>query len=146
MPTHLALLVGAYHRPPARQLLTALPAGASLMLRPEPDNPYDAAAVQVWCQTDSLPAEGEARDNLEFELPGTGHSLDEVLEQPEWMLGYLAASEGKPLAQGRAKTGLQLQGNREVADALAQPDHRASLQWGPGGEPLVQIIVGSELS
>lgn len=141
----LALLVGAYHRPPAAALLAALSQGASLDLVPEPDNPYDAQAIQVWLTIDQLPTEGEALANLELALPGFGSSLDEVLAEPQWMLGYLAATGGKPLAQGQIKTGLRLAGNVEIGP-LIQAGAKASLEWGPGGEPLVRVEPGQEPS
>lgn len=40
-------IVGARFRPPAQDILNMLPAGSRLILRRQPDNPYDANAVQV---------------------------------------------------------------------------------------------------
>lgn len=40
-------IVGARFRPPASGILSVLPGGASLLVRREPDNQYDANALQV---------------------------------------------------------------------------------------------------
>lgn len=45
MPTYP--IVGARFRPPAQAILDKLPAGTKLLLRRQPDNPYDRNAVQV---------------------------------------------------------------------------------------------------
>lgn len=40
-------IVGARFRPPAKEILDNLPSNAKLILRRQPDNPYDSNAVQV---------------------------------------------------------------------------------------------------
>lgn len=40
-------IVGARFRPPAEDVLNLLPAGTTLILRRQPDNPYDENAIQV---------------------------------------------------------------------------------------------------
>jgi hypothetical protein len=45
--TLTGLMVGMHFRPPAKAVLEALPVGTTLWLRREPENPYDANAVQV---------------------------------------------------------------------------------------------------
>lgn len=40
-------IVGARYHPPAQAVLDNLPAGTKLLLRRQPDNPYDGNAVQV---------------------------------------------------------------------------------------------------
>lgn len=48
-------IVGARFRPPAQEVLDSLPAGAKLLLRRQPDNPYDRNAVQVlWPNTENI--------------------------------------------------------------------------------------------
>ena len=112
--TLISLLVGAHFRPPAKLLLGHLPSGARVTLEPEPDNPYDEHAVKVWISPDEIPAtEHEA---LAAELPGFGMSLEELLATSRVHLGYVAASDGKPLAIGRERRA-GLVGNREVAGA-----------------------------
>lgn len=133
--TYLTLLVGAHFRPPAKLVLAHLPAATSLVLIPEPDNPYDEKAIRVLARTQDIPESEHAE--LEAELPASGSSLDELLGQDEIWLGYVAASGGKPL-QARP----DLVGNSEVLAALTQPDARATLQFGVQGEPLVQVVVG----
>lgn len=47
-PMNITLpIVGARFRPPADEILRLLPSGIPLMLRPQPDNPYDANAIAV---------------------------------------------------------------------------------------------------
>jgi len=90
-------LVGAHFRPPAKALLAVLPAGHPLFLRPEPDNPYDANAVQVLLATSTLPSDEAFLDNLASELAGQGFSLDDINVQGEWHLGFLPrAAKGNP--------------------------------------------------
>lgn len=51
-------IVGARFRPPAENVLRNLPSGADLILRRQPDNPYDQNAVQVmlpdWEELDDI--------------------------------------------------------------------------------------------
>lgn len=93
-------LVGAHFRPPARALLSCLPAGHPLFLRPEPTNEYDENAVQVLLRTSTIPTEEFFRDELGTQLAGQGFDLDAVLVEQEWHLGYLPkAAKGNPKLQ-----------------------------------------------
>lgn len=144
MPNLTSLLVGAHFRPPAKLVLAHLPAGASLVLDPEPSNPYDSNAVRVLVSPTALPeSEWPA---LEAELPEFGSDLDSLLahgtldsdeiDEPMIWLGYIAATGGKPLANARPG----LVGNSEVLAQLAAcPTATAILRFGPGGEPEVEI-------
>jgi hypothetical protein len=85
-------LVGAHFRPPAKALLAFLPAGCPLALRPEPQNEYDANAVQVLLRTSILSPilDHEAvRDEAEQQLAGAGFDIQSIREAEEWHLGYL---------------------------------------------------------
>lgn len=130
----LSPLVGAFHRPPAKQVLAALPAGQGLELIPEPENPYDEKALKVCLWMNQVPEELHA--GLYEALQGTGSDLAELLEAEEPLqLGYVAASGGKPLA----KSGLAA-GNAEfLAFMAAEPEHSATLCFGPAGEPRVAL-------
>jgi hypothetical protein len=119
-------LVGAHFRPPAKLLLQHLPAGCELTLRAEPTNSYDPKAIQVVLRTSQIP-EGQY-EALQAELPSMGFSLEDVLGQFEWHLGYIADSDGKACAQSG------LPGNREAAGATS-----GRLAFGPKGEPQIQI-------
>lgn len=44
---HQLPIVGARFRPPAEDVLNLLPAGTALLLRRQPENPYDENAIQV---------------------------------------------------------------------------------------------------
>ena len=130
------LLVGMHFRPPAKQTVSCLPSGTPLRLQPEPDNPYDPEALQVWVRSAHIPeSQWEALGDA---LQGTGFSLEDLLAQDEWHLGYVARSGGKPLE----KAGLAA-GNAEFSAALAEhPDATASLSTHLDGAPMVQLFWG----
>lgn len=101
MNTLTGVLVGAHFRPPAKLILECLPAGASLQLVAEPDNPYDPQAVQVFTNLGNVPASQHSR--LEQDLPKYGWDLDEFLQRADTgetiHLGYIAASKNKILLE-----------------------------------------------
>lgn len=113
--TRTTLLVGWHFHPPAKLLLEHLPAGASLRLTHDDENPYDERAISVWVNPGALPA--AQHEELRVKLPGMGFDLDEVLAGPPVMLGYVAASEGKPLEKARVVRG-DLVGNAELFEQL----------------------------
>jgi hypothetical protein len=135
------LLVGAYYRAPAKQLLAVLPAGASLRLVPEPDNPHDAKAIRVMVRPSEVPE--SQWPALEEALVGTGVDLFDLMKlapdgSAEVQLGYLPDSDGKVCKKE------QVPGNRDVAAAVASanldwPDVRATLAFSPAGKPQVVI-------
>jgi len=131
-------LVGMHFRPPAKQVLEHLPAGAELGLRPEPENPYDAKAISVWVVPATQVPVTE-HEMLSARLQGTGNELEELLEMPELQLGYIADSDGK--AQ-RASGG---PGNREAGElaveVLGADWVRAfgKLEFAPDGKPQVRL-------
>ncbi len=135
-----APLVGAHFRPPAEIVLKYLPAGATLSLDPEPENPYDEQAVRVLVSPSELPLPIDLE--LETDLPNFGTDVEELLQLEEIWLGYIAASGGKPLAKLQQRYP-ELVGNGEVLAALTQPDARATLAFASGGEPLVRVTVPS---
>lgn len=130
-------LVGAHFRPPAKQLLSLLPANAPLLLMPEPDNPYDPKAIKVGIIPHiTIPLDEE--DSLETALSGTGFTAQDILSQEEFFhLGYVADSDGKVCK----KSGMA--GNREVAAVLEAHAHilpfPAFLQFDMTGAPLVLV-------
>ena len=86
--SHVAPLVGAHFRPPAKAIIQSLPASYPLELRPEPSNPYDSNAVAVWFDASGLSP--DAKSELESTLPGNGSNLEDLLAQRFWQLGYIA--------------------------------------------------------
>lgn len=88
MTTFHVPLVGSHFRPPAKALLASLPAGHPLELRPEPSNPYDPNAIAVYLDAHTLPR--EAKDELALTLDGTGFDLDDLHEQRDFHVGYMA--------------------------------------------------------
>lgn len=107
------LLVGSHFAPPAKALIQCLPAGAKLQLQLEPDNPYDENAIKVSVASSEIPAELD--HELDVLVSGMGLSAEEIRNQPEWLLGHIAASGGKPLAK-RANEGLV--GNLEIGEQI----------------------------
>ena len=144
--THILLspLTGAFHRPPAKQLLSLLPAGTFLHLEAEPDNPYDEFAIQVWLDPSAIPP--IQLPNLDTSLEGTGYTASLILREPRIQLGYIAASAGKPLAKAQ-EISPSLVGNREFFNSPG-PEHGLSplatghftLQFAPNGFPLVRGV------
>jgi hypothetical protein len=130
-------IVGAHFRPPAKQLLTVLPLGTPLVLRAEPDNPYDDNAVQVLVSlTDTYPV--SQWPILATALQGTGYDpqdlVDREAKEGPLHIGYVPRSG--------AKTALGGPGNAELLAALA-PDwaYTASLGVAPQGHPIVNVQV-----
>src|SRR5580658_4260965 len=97
-------LVGMHFRPPAKALVPMLRRGTKLDLRREPDNQYDAAAVQVWLLGQELYAGclADITSEFESEIEGMGFTIDEIMDADGWFLGYLAASE-KLIEPGQSK-------------------------------------------
>lgn len=142
----LCPIVGAFHRPPAKQVLSVLRTDTNLLLVPDPDNPYDPKAVKVLVDLTGLRiVDFEAlRDALE----GTGHDPHDLLSSPEPLqLGFLADSEGKALSKLTVLEGPGLSGNRAVHLALHEaPPWAATLCWGAAGTPLARIKVPAPLT
>lgn len=79
-------IVGAFYRPPAQLIINALSPDTKLFLRAEPTNQYDPNAIQVLVKTENL---SNCHDALIEELAKKGLELNQILEQPEWHLGYV---------------------------------------------------------
>lgn len=127
------LLVGSHFRPPAKQILAALPQSFPLTLRAEPDNPYDPQALAVYCgELEKLPP--EALEGLAQELPSCGWTLDLLLQEGEVHLGYAARASNKDRSK---KADASPTGVITAADAL--PEGPATLWWGPNGEALLKV-------
>lgn len=128
MPSSITItLVGAHFRPPAKAIISSLPAGCQLRLEAEPENPYDPKAIQVWVRGELC-----EREALEIGLAGTGFDVDDVLVG-DWQLGFLPDSDGK------ACKASALPGNREAAEFIsAHPDGLVCwLAFAPDGKPEV---------
>lgn len=135
MTTLRAPIVGMHFRPPAKLLVQVLPAGTTLTLEPEPENPYDPLAIRVLVAASAIPESQYAR--LEAELPGMGLTIDEVLgAEAPWQLGYVCASTNvKQLAKCPGTVG-----NADVGALAARcEDFTATLAFDPSGWPLVIV-------
>ena len=80
-------IVGAHYRPPAKTIIDCLPVGAKLFMEAEPTNPYDGNAVAVYIRSENIPQ--SAYETLEEHLANVGISLNELLSQEFWHLGYI---------------------------------------------------------
>lgn len=116
------LIVGARFRPPAQDVLDNLPAGTDLVLRRQPDNPYDENAVAVMLPADYTDAGEVTRLLNEAEHP----------EQTPLHLGFIPREHAAKLAP---------QMDLAVDDNLNIPDWKGKLTFGPSGGPMVSIEV-----
>lgn len=116
-------IVGMFYRPPAKALLEILPQGTALTLRPEPTNPYDSNAVMVILRSADIPE--KAHEVLRGTLPNYGHTIEDVLAQSEWHLGYVPRTSAVFLAPelGGAAASAEL---TYAADGAPQVRRRAS--------------------
>lgn len=130
-------LVGSYHRAPAKQVLSVLPIDCKLTLEPEPDNPYDPMAIQVFVHLGAnFPIAKTSQ--LSSALEGTGWDAVELLTSHDPLhIGYIPRSGAKTARNGP--------GNREVIEAIATPEgdrpFEARLGVAPEGHPTVIITI-----
>lgn len=82
-------IVGAHFRPPAKALLSVLPAGTALLARPEPENEHDPNAIMVVLPVASVPH--THREVIATAVAGYGFSSDDIFEAAEWHVGYIPA-------------------------------------------------------
>lgn len=139
-----ALLVGAYFRPPAKQICQILPSGTQVELRKELDNPYDSDAVSVWLKTKILEihlvnASLRGREEFVDALAGCGWTVDQLLTAGDVQLGYLAREGNRDLTRRAASCGPLVSAKQvgqmfEGASALG-----AKFVWGPSGEWLIKV-------
>lgn len=135
-------IVGSHFVPPAKALLEHAPAQARVTVRPERDNPHDGNAVTVHITFGEIPH--SQWDELRIKMAGYGFDLDDCDESTEFALGHIAASGGKPIGKIEMTTGLSLAGTIELAALVGAEwtEREGTLQFGGGGEPLVQIDEG----
>ena len=97
MSTNTLPIVGMFYRPPAKVLIENLAIGTPLFLLAEPDNQFDPNAVAVYLESHNIPEAAHA--SLEEALPAFGFSLDAVLGQDQWHLGYIPKDFAAQLRQ-----------------------------------------------
>jgi hypothetical protein len=103
-----ARLVGDHFRPPAKSILQVLGLSTPLRLEAEPDNAYDSDAIKVFVKSKDIPE--KMYETLNSLASGYGFTIEEILAQDEWWLGYIANSEktGGKFASGLERTELDL--------------------------------------
>ncbi len=134
MPAYTLPLVGMHFRPPAKVILGVLTPGTALRLQREPDNAYDANAVQVFVASADIPEDNHPI--LEHTAESFGFSLTEILEQDEWHLGYIAkefAAEVAPILDDAAAGAEDNSQPPLTACALAiNSSGKAAVLWNKG--------------
>jgi hypothetical protein len=132
-----SLLVGAYFRPPAKQVLAHAPRGAELILQKEPENPWDPGAIRVLMSLAEVPE--SQHESLAVALSGTGTELEDLLQAEEPLqLGYIISPTNKKLGQWAS--------NLVVADFMDRGPCMARLGFTAEGEPtvLTELTEGKE--
>ena len=79
-------IVGMKFRPPAQALINSLAVGVPLTVIAEPENAYDPNAIAVWLYSKDIPE--ASQEALKETLPSSGFTLDRVLSEEVWHLGY----------------------------------------------------------
>lgn len=131
-------IVGARFRPPAQEVLDNLPAGAKLLLRRQPDNPYDGNAVQVMLNFDAV-----------ADLPDStrvSHVLIDHEKLPQDFplhLGFIPREAAAKLApvmdQWARDNGIEEEGTFAIEEAEAE--WPATLTFSTSGGPCVSFEV-----
>lgn len=141
MAKFTTLIVGAHFRPPAKQILAIIPGGARVTLEEDNENAYDSSAVKVFLPLDQIPDSQMA--GLAEELPNSGLTLEQLMSSGPVWLGYLPATEGKPLAKAKL-TEPELIGNQQVREIMGQGQsdpqgYSCCLGFGTDGSPRLEI-------
>ena len=135
MPHLLAPIVGAHFHPPAKLILQILPLNQSLILDPEPDNPYDPDAIKVMVKPTSIKIPEAQAEKIADELISYGSNWEDVMEKDLLHIGYIPKSGAKTArVDGQASPG-----NIEFLDAMSQPNWKASLTFSAMGQPFVRL-------
>lgn len=127
-------IVGARYRPPAQEILDSLPAEAKLLLRRQPDNPYDGNAVQVLM--------------VGFPFSKVPDAINEILTaagiediNADVHLGFIPREHAAKLAplmdQWAKDNGIEEEGTFAIEEALAE--WPATLTFSPSGGPMVSF-------
>lgn len=120
-------IVGMFYRPPAKALMDVLRNGTPLTLIAEPDNDFDPNAIAVWLYSRDIP-EGAAHAQLLETLPPFGFTLDKVLAEEAWQLGYVKKEMAKEL--------------READLVPIDNPVEGVLVFSPSGAPMVRLSPG----
>lgn len=126
----IATLVGMHFKPPAKIVLSVLPAGMPLILRHNPENPYSENAVEVYVSPSAVPE--SRRDIVNAHLSGFGIDPNDFWAIPAIMLGHVGENK---VPEGLATSievtaGIKRQGGADLS---------ANLDFDPEGKPLIQV-------
>lgn len=145
MSTLTSLLVGAFHRPPAKQVIAVLPAGCPLILEEDFGNPWDEGnAIKVLVAPSAIPE--SQHQILALTLMGTGTEIDELLAGAPIQLGFVAAAKNKSLVAtsyvSNLAFGEALGGEANLENWNSAPIGK--LGFTPEGKPTVSLDSGWE--
>lgn len=91
MATNTLPIVGSFYGPqrgsPSPALVNCLAIGTPLFLIAEPDNPADPNAIAVYVESENLTP--QMQNYLEENLGAFGFTLEQILAQDAWHLGYI---------------------------------------------------------
>lgn len=119
-------IVGSVYRPPAKALLSVLPAGTTLLARPEPENPHDPNAIMIVLRSSDIPhSHAEA---IATAVAGFGFTSDEIFSRAEWHVGYLPA-----------KLAIF------IAPKMENKEHEGKLTFDLAGKPKIDLPIGNEV-
>lgn len=143
---YVTKIAGAWHRPPAKQILASVPKGIRLMLQPEFTNQYDPQAVKVLLDPSEIPGDFDelvdaGLENVPREKLPEGMESMEVIREAKTplFLGYLARTGGKPLF------GTDYPGNQEFLSHLGDDvsiwsmKPLGTLEFDANGDPLFSL-------
>lgn len=136
--THICPIVGLRFYPPATLLIELIPIGFSLVLKPEPSNPYDPNAVQVWLDPAELSLdtqEAEEEALLRFGMEWTNAEGSGIAETGLRHIGHLAAKRPKGLLAPATLVG-------ELAGRLGQYHNAQYTMLGNTSMPAASFVLG----
>lgn len=120
-------IVGARFRPPAKEVLDNLSSGTKLLLRRQPDNPYDMNAVQVL-----LPLDQDHGETVNTLIQGAEVDMSEPLH-----LGFIPRGDAVEVAKWMDKMG-------NDPSMEYEEGWPATLTFLPSGQPAVSFEEPSE--
>ena len=125
-------LVGTFYRGKAAQaLISLLPYGAKVILRPEPVNPYDEFAVAIFVPTQTIGKIPETEILAAIEIFPDVDFDAEVIRQPEVHVGYLPRESAREL-----RTNLNLEAYEEIEAEYLPGERNGMIAYDPANSRL----------
>lgn len=133
-------LVGMRFNPPAEIIVGNVPRGTVLVIQPEPENPWDSAALKVLLDLRSLSVQ-VLTEHLAPALAERGSDIHEIMHQEGefFTLGHVGATGRGPCLKAGLPGNLEA---KQAMDSMAAP--KVTLAFMPSGLPVVHIEEGGE--